>query len=140
MDDAVQRIPDRLQTITRSIKASFRYSLNENLSFGSRADYKFAEPAGSRGFILCQDINYIFRKIPVTIWVRYCLFSTDDWSSRIYTYENDLLYSFSIPALAGRGSRSYIMVRWKVNDFAEMRIKYGMSLGGNKREYGGEYG
>ena len=81
----------------------------------------------SRGFNLCQDINYIFRKIPVTVWFRFCLFSTDDWASRIYTYENDLLYSFSVPALAGSGSRSYLMVKWKVNEIAELRIKYGMT-------------
>jgi hypothetical protein len=55
------------------------------------------------------------------------LFSTDDWNSRIYTYENDLLYSFSIPALSGEGSRSYIMLKWKIADIAELRIKYGIT-------------
>jgi len=34
-----------------------------------------------------QEISYNFRKVPVTIWARYCLFYTDDWDSRIYTYE-----------------------------------------------------
>jgi len=125
--DAVQRIPNQVKTITRSFKASFRYAVDENLSLGARTDYKIAEPTGSKGYVLCQDINYIFMKIPVTIWFRYCLFSTGDWTSRIYTYENDLLYSFSIPALAGKGSRTYLMIRWKMNDFAEMRIKYGMT-------------
>jgi hypothetical protein len=75
--------------------------------------------------ILCQDISYIFRKIPVTIWIRFCIFKTDNWDSRIYTYENDLLYSYSIPALYGEGSRSYIMAKWKICDYAELRIKYG---------------
>jgi hypothetical protein len=126
-DDTIQRIPNQVNSITRSFKASFRYAVDANLSLGARSDYKIAEPTGSRGFVLCQDINYIFRKIPVTIWFRYCLFSTGDWASRIYTYENDLLYSFSIPALSGKGSRTYLMVRWKMNDFAEMRIKYGMT-------------
>jgi hypothetical protein len=77
--------------------------------------------------ILFQEINWSFRKIPVTLWARYCLFATDDWLSRIYTYENDLLYSFSIPALAGEGSRSYVMIKWKISDFSEFRIKYGIT-------------
>jgi hypothetical protein len=76
---------------------------------------------------LLQEISYSFTKVPLTIWARYCLFNTGDWDSRIYTYENDLLYSFSIPALSGTGSRSYIMAKWKVGDFAELRIKYGIT-------------
>jgi hypothetical protein len=106
---------------------SARYTANDNLTFASRADYKIVNESGSRGFILYQDINYAFRKIPLTIWARYCLFNTTDWSSRIYTYENDLLYSFSIPALSGEGSRSYIMTKWKIGDFGEIRIKYGVT-------------
>jgi hypothetical protein len=56
--------------------------------------------------------------------MRYCVFGTDDYDSRIYTWENDLLYSFSIPALYGRGSRFYFMVGWKVSKKAEIRFKY----------------
>jgi len=55
------------------------------------------------------------------------MFKTDSWDSRIYAYENDLLYSFSIPALSGEGSRSYIMVKWDISDSAEIRIKYGIT-------------
>jgi hypothetical protein len=77
--------------------------------------------------MLFQEISYKFRKIPLTLWGRYCLFKTDDWNSRMYTYENDLLYSFSIPALYGEGSRSYIMVKWEISGFSELRIKYGIT-------------
>ena len=117
-------IPDQEKLITRSFKVSSRYSLHNNLTLETQIDYKIANPSGSRGMILFQEISYNFRKVPVTIWARYCLFYTDDWDSRIYTYENDLLYSFSIPALYGKGSRSYIMAKWKIRDFAELRIKY----------------
>jgi hypothetical protein len=82
--------------------------------------------------MILQDINYRFRKVPVTIWFRFCLFRTDDWNSRIYAYENDLLYSFSIPALSGEGNRSYIMVKWDISDIADLRIKYAItSIAGN---------
>jgi hypothetical protein len=120
-------IPDQEKLITRSFKVSSRYSLHNNLTLETQIDYKIANPSGSRGMILFQEISYNFRKVPVTIWARYCLFYTDDWDSRIYTYENDLLYSFSIPALYGKGSRSYIMAKWKIRDFAELRIKYGIT-------------
>ena len=120
-------IPDQDKIITRSIKASARYSIHENLILGTRIDYKIANPGGNRGCSLFQEINYSFRHIPLTIWGRFCIFNTDDWSSRIYTYENDLLNSYSIPALYGEGSRSYIMAKWKITDFVELRIKYGIT-------------
>jgi hypothetical protein len=126
-DTGLQGIPDQSESKDRSFKVAAKYSLNSSLTFGFRADYKFVEPSSGQGFVLCQDVNYNLRNIPVSIWGRFCLFSTGNWDSRIYTYENDLLYSLSIPALAGKGSRSYVMVKWKVSDFAEVRIKYGIS-------------
>lgn len=122
-----QGIPIQDMVISRSIKASARYSIHENLILGTRIDYKVANPGRSSGFSLFQEINYSFRYLPITIWARYCIFNTDDWYSRIYTYENDLLYSYSVPALYGEGSRSYIMVKWKIADYAELRIKYGIT-------------
>ena len=125
--DETKGIPDQESRITRSFKVSAHYAIQNNLTVGTRIDYKNFSPSGSRGMILFQEISYSFRKVPVTLWARYCLFNTDDWDSRIYTYENDLLYSYSIPALYGEGSRSYIMAKWKIGNFAELRIKYGIT-------------
>jgi hypothetical protein len=120
-------IPEQKKIITNSLKGSVRYSLYDNLTLGTRFDYKVADPSGSRGMLLLQDMNYRFRQLPVTIWFRYCVFNTDTWDSRLYTYENDLLYSFSIPALSGEGSRSYIMAKWEIRDIAEIRLKYSIT-------------
>jgi hypothetical protein len=125
--DEAQGIPQQENLITRSLQGYARYSVHEYLTLGTRIDYKVANPGRSRGFSLFQEITCSFRHLPVTIWARYCIFNTHDWSSRIYTYENDLLYSYSIPALYGEGSRSYIMVKWKIADYAELRVKYGIT-------------
>ena len=111
----------------RTFRSFVRYSVNENLNLTTRIDYKAVEPSGSKGMFMFQDIVYIFRHIPASLWFRYCIFKTDDWDSRIYTYENDLLYSFSIPAYSGEGCRSYIMAKWEIGDIAELRIKYGIT-------------
>jgi hypothetical protein len=126
-DTETTGIPELKQVITRSIKASARYSIFDNFSTGTRIDYKIVDPSGSRGMLILQEFNYRFRSFPLTLWFRYCMFNTGDWDSRIYTFENDLLYSYSIPALSGVGSRSYIMVKWEIGDFAEVRIKYGVT-------------
>lgn len=110
--------------VSRVFKTVIRYSPNDNLTFGTRLDYKVTQPDAGRGMLLMQDVHYRFRKIPVSVWFRYCIFKTDDWDSRLYTYENDLLYNFSIPALSGEGNRSYLMIAWKTGKFADIRIKY----------------
>jgi hypothetical protein len=131
-DSETTGIPKQMEITTRDVRGSIRYTLNDNLTLGTRLDYKLVSPSGSKGIMMLQDINYRFRQIPLTLWFRYCLFNTDDWDSRIYAYENDLLYSFSIPALSGEGSRSYIMVKWELSDFADIRFKYSItSLSGN---------
>jgi hypothetical protein len=46
-----------------------------------------------------------FIKLKGNIRLQY--FETDSYNSRIYAYENDVLYSFSIPAFFDKGFRYY---------------------------------
>lgn len=46
--------------------------------------------------------------------VRLQYFETEDYDSRIYTFENDVLYSYSIPAFFGKGFRYYLNVRYNI--------------------------
>jgi hypothetical protein len=119
---------------TREIKSSVKYSPVEGLTFGTRLGLKFVEPSNGKGMLLLQDVNYRLRSLPLSFWFRYCIFKTDSWDSRLYTWENDLLYSFSIPALSGEGTRSYLVAGWKIWDNAELRVKYGItSFTGNDK-------
>jgi hypothetical protein len=60
-----------------------------------------------------QDVIYKPASSPWTFSARVTLFDTDDYESRIYTYENDLIYYYAIPAFSDQGSRFYINVRYK---------------------------
>jgi len=119
-------IPELKQTISRSTKIVVRYMIQDNLTLGTRIDYRIVDPSGSKGVLLLEEINYRLRSVPISFWMRYSVFSTDDYDSRIYTWENDLLYSFSIPAFYGKGSRIYLMAGWKINKKTELRFKYGI--------------
>jgi len=126
-NDTERGLPGIEELTIRTFKAVFRYSPSGNLFVSTRIDYKTTDETGSHGMMLLQDLKYSFRQIPVTIWLRHSVFRTDDWNSRIYAYENDLLHSFSIPALSGDGSRSYIMAEWEIGNKAELRVKYGLT-------------
>lgn len=123
---ALNGISGLRQLTSRSIRFSFRYTVTDNLILGTRLDYKHVDPSGSKGILLLEDFNYRVRSLPLSFWIRYCVFRSDDYDSRIYTWENDLLYSFSIPALYGEGSRFCFMLGWKIVPKAELRFKYGL--------------
>ena len=65
------------------------------------------------GFMLYQDVIYKPVGSPWSFSARYALFDTDDFGSGIYAYENDLLYTFSVPVYFYRGTRTYLNVRYK---------------------------
>ncbi|HKK42934.1 MAG TPA: hypothetical protein VJ963_11035, partial [Bacteroidales bacterium] len=141
-DQGTGGIVEQTAVITRSIKGTVRYSLTDRLKLVTRIDHKKVSPVSSAGVLMLQDVNFRLSKIPLTVWLRYCIFRTGSYDSRIYTYENDLLYSFSIPALSGSGSRSYIMVKWETGKKAEIRFRYGITsiraengLPGNKEDF-----
>lgn len=97
------------------------------LHLTTRASASLISPSYEKGYLLCQDFSYSFRKIPLRLWFRYALCSTEGWESRLYAWENDLLSSFSVPALYGEMARSFIMMSWKPADWLEARVKYGFT-------------
>ena len=121
------RIPLQNEIVTQFVKLSIRYSPSEYITLSTRADYKIVKPSGSKGMLLLQDINLKFRKFPVSIWLRYAIFNSGSFDSGLYTWENDLLNSFSIPVLYGTGNRTYLMASWRIDGRAELRFKYGLT-------------
>ncbi len=114
----------------RNARLNFIYTVNKQLRLGSRIEYvdfqRGDEPV-SRGFVAFQDVKYSFRKVPITINARYALIQTDNFDSRIYAYENDVLYFFSIPAYFGRGSRTYLLLKYKVNRRVDLWLRWAQS-------------
>ena len=90
--------------------------VNKALELRSRIDVGFSENeinTTQRGFVIYQDV--IFKPIgfPLSFTTRFALFDTDGFQARYYSFENNLLYAFSIPAYYNRGTRFYINLRYK---------------------------
>ena len=66
------------------------------------------------GVSLAQDVAYSFAGVPLSLRVRLQGFDARNWGNRIYMYEHDVLYSFSIPATYGAGGRAYLCMRWQI--------------------------
>ncbi|MFT4659952.1 MAG: hypothetical protein ACI8XB_000208 [Patiriisocius sp.] len=88
------------------------------------------------GFIAYQDITYKALSSPFSFSVRYALFDTDSYNSRVYAYESDVLYYFSIPAYANQGSRYYISTKYRINRNIDVWVRYSQWLYTNVDDIG----
>ena len=125
------------EEMTTKLRFHAEYDVNENLTFRTRfeyAGYSFNEQHED-GYLAFQDIVYS----PVSqlkIWLRYAFFHTDGYNSRIYTYENDLLYSFSIPEFHGIGHRIYLNLKWRPVSRITVYLKAGCTVHNGASSWG----
>ncbi|MEO6695944.1 MAG: hypothetical protein ABIY50_01585, partial [Ignavibacteria bacterium] len=56
--------------------------------------------------------------------MRYLVFETDDYDSRIYEFENDIKGVLSNVALYGKGRRWYLVLKYKPLPYLEFSGKY----------------
>jgi hypothetical protein len=96
------------------LRLQVHLEINENWSLRNRLSFRgYGKDVGnSEGTSFYQDIYYQSSNAKWGAKFRYALFNTDGYDSRIYTYEHDLLYQFSVPAYDGVGYKSYLLLRW----------------------------
>lgn len=84
-------------------------------SVKTQADYALSHYlTRSQGYMVSQQASIHFPQwLQATALVGY--FHTDDYASRLYTYERGLLYSFSFPAYYGKGVRYALFVRGDIS-------------------------
>ena len=97
------------------LRLNFTHTLNEQISLKSRVEFSFySKQSSEKGVLVFQDVAYKPLHKSFALNGRLSWFSTDGYNSRLYAYENDLLYSFSIPALYGNGIRAYFNFQQKL--------------------------
>lgn len=116
-----KNLPERLSTknetvanIRHTVQVGLDYAFNKVWSINTKVFYNtfgYQGFAASKGFAMVQDLSADFGKLSFTGRLAY--FDTDDYDSRIYVYERDVLFAFSIPAYYDNGLRNYLMVQYK---------------------------
>lgn len=104
------------QLINR-LRLNFTHALNNQISLKSRLEFSFySRQESEKGVLVCQDVSFKPLRKSFTMNGRLAWFITDGYNSRLYAYENDLLYSFSVPALFGNGIRTYFNLQQKLSN------------------------
>ncbi|MFC6998564.1 ComEA family DNA-binding protein [Rufibacter roseus] len=84
------------------------------LRFRSRVQMsRFRQTGPARtGYFMAQDVSWARNYTRLS--ARYALFDTDDYDTRQYAAEQDVLYAFSIPVFFGRGTHVYLLAQQRL--------------------------
>ena len=105
------------------------YAFSPQLRLRARVEVTRAFEEGGPehiGVILYQDVRWKPRT-----WLQFdarlAFFDTDGFDARVYAYESDLLYTFSVPAFSGRGQRTYALVKLEPLERLDLQFKYAVT-------------
>ena len=115
-------------------RKTFRYQINYKISeilyLKNRIEiskYQIDDKI-DKGFLFYQDIIFKPSKPKISAYFRYSIFDTDTYDSRIYAYENDVLYAFSIPAYYYKGIKYYFMLKYKFAYKLDTWIRFSQTI------------
>jgi hypothetical protein len=103
-----------------------RFEASPGFRFKTRVECSFMPgpvKAIKPGWLFFQDIEYSPSAIGAKIWLRVCCFDVPDYDSRIYAYENDVLYDFTSFMHYGKGLRGIMLFRWTPADWLDLWLR-----------------
>lgn len=116
-----------VDTRKQDLRFNVSYKASPTISLQSRAEWVFFHETNldaRHGFLAFQDVSYRRLGSPVQLTMRMCLFDADTYDARIYAYENDVLYAFSIPSFQNQGMRFYVVSRFTITRGIDVWLRY----------------
>ena len=122
-----------------AVRFNINYQMGSNFHFCNKAEYahyRNDDGINEHGYFLCQDVAYKPENKPFSLTFRYAIFDAKDYNARIYTYESDILYSFSVPALYGKGMRVYLLGKVKLFNALTLYARIGRTIYSDRDQIG----
>jgi len=112
--------------LQQRLRLNLKYTIDKTWSFQTRTEFSVFDDeinGVKYGFMAFQDVKFKMLSVPVSFNLRLAYFDVQDWGARIYAYENDVLYQFSVPAFNNRGIRAYLNLRYKIYKGIDLWVK-----------------
>ena len=122
-----------------AVRFNINYQIGRDFHCTNKAEYahyRNDDDSNEHGYFLCQDIAYKPEDKPYSLAFRYAIFDAKDYNARIYAYESDVLYSFSVPALYGKGMRVYLLGKVKLFNALTLYARIGRTIYSDRDEIG----
>lgn len=123
----------------QSLRGNMSYTITPGLTLRSRIElsrYQLQGETNESGYLAFQDVNYKPLGKPYSFSFRYALFDTESFDTRIYAYENDVLYFFAIPAYFSRGTRTYLTTKFRFNRSIDLWLRIAQTYFSDRDQVG----
>jgi hypothetical protein len=112
-------------------RSQFTVNLNREMVIATRIEmflFNRKKIGEEQGFLAYFNFSYKPFSKPWAAGMRLQYFETGGYDSRIYAFENDVMYSFSIPLFYDKGVRYYININYDVNKKCGIWIKWEQTI------------
>jgi len=114
----------------QNFRLNFSYQVNPALTLKARSEvvlYDLKNSDAEKGFLFYLETLYGgLKKWKGNVRLQY--FNTDGYNSRIYAYESDVLYSYSIPAFFNSGFRYYFNLQYHVFKHLSLWLRWSQTI------------
>jgi hypothetical protein len=115
---------------TRSYRVGIEWLPVNGLLLKTRVEARESGKASikhSMGILIYQDLQIKALKWPETLTIRFALFDIPDYNTRIYMYEPEVLYGYSVPAYQGRGMRTCLLLKFGLPGKTDFWLRGGIT-------------
>lgn len=120
-------------------RTQLSYKINPAVTLRNRTEIVWFDSKGDaadQGYLIYFDFLYkpLLKRYSGNLRLQY--FETGGYNSRLYAYENDVLYSFSIPVFYDKGYRYYINFNYDITRKLTLWVKWSQTIYRNKNLVG----
>ncbi|MBX3240206.1 MAG: helix-hairpin-helix domain-containing protein [Chitinophagaceae bacterium] len=123
----------------RSWRTQVSHRINGHLTIRHRFEILWYHPENAskeKGFLAFFDLLYKPMGKPFSFNTRVQYFDSDSYSSRLYAYENDVLYYYAVPVFYDKGSRYYLNMQYKLGRSVSLWVKFAQTVYNQKNVIG----
>ncbi|MBC7888847.1 MAG: helix-hairpin-helix domain-containing protein [Ferruginibacter sp.] len=123
----------------QNLRSHINYKINNSVTLRNRVEMLWFDKKGAgaqNGFLIYVDciIKPLMKRYSGSTRLQY--FETEGYDSRLYAYENDVLYSFSIPIFYDKGYRYYVNFNYDVSKKLTVWLRWAQTIYDGKNVIG----
>jgi hypothetical protein len=110
-------------------RAEVKWAVGKSFGFQNRVEvvqFKKGDAKAEFGYLAYQDVSYSPLSSRLSGNIRVAYFNTASYDSRIYAYEDDVLYNFTFGLYNGKGLRGYANLKYRLAKRIDLWGRYAL--------------